>query len=346
MKGNAFSSSGNTEGVFGLAKSTSGTGVKGKASADSGFTKGVQGLAKSPDGRGVQGVAYSTSGENIGVRGETKSSTKNATGVKGHATASSGQTYGVEGETDSGDGAGVAGKLTTDSFSYPDLSENPSGVLGVTDRSTDDSTVFGPTGVLGLATASSGARVGVIGRTTSPGGVGILGVTQDNGGIGVYSAGNSVTGGDHIVNGTVARKSTSIAYASSDQSIPFGVETTVAFDSVDKDDFTTFDTENNEFVVPELGEYRVDFAVKWAEPLESGTEHEVIIRSSVAKDITFTRKTPTNGGSSVVHDTGSTVIPHLTAGDTISIVVRHDASSSVDLAGGRASTHVSFTHLG
>jgi hypothetical protein len=69
----ARSSSGTGAGVYGIVESTSGLGVAGFAQAVSGTTYGLYGKSASPDGRGVYGLATTSSGTNYGVYGETNS---------------------------------------------------------------------------------------------------------------------------------------------------------------------------------------------------------------------------------------------------------------------------------
>ncbi|MFC6953984.1 hypothetical protein [Halorubellus litoreus] len=347
VKGNAFSSSGNTEGVFGLAKSTSGTGVKGKASADSGFTKGIQGLAKSPDGRGVQGVAYSTSGESIGVRGESKSTTSHAAGVKGHATGSSGETHGVEGEVDSYEGSGVVGAATKDGFSYPDLTGTPIGVFGVSDWSGDDSNVSSGVGMFGWASASTGATVGMVGRSDSPDGVGVRGIDGQGDGFAVESLGDSLTTGSHTVQGPVSRECTTVVYLSSDQTVPDGSETRIQFDTTAKDEFSAWDANNYQYVVPFAGDYRVDLALKYTLALPADSRHNTYLRSkSNGTKLSLIRDTPSNGGNMFVHDTGSALLPDLSKGETLYLSVNQKSGSQADIQAGQDTSFLSITHVG
>jgi FtsZ-binding cell division protein ZapB len=135
--GLATSSSGLTHGVWGESASTSGVGVYGNSSALSGFTYGVIGVANSPDGGGIfgNGQRFGVFGQSslYGIYGEAHS--QNGRGVFGIATSTSGNTYGVRGESSSSSGYGV----------------------------------------YGMTSASSGSTIGVYGESFSPSGYGVYG---------------------------------------------------------------------------------------------------------------------------------------------------------------------------
>ena len=117
-----------------LVVSASGTGVLGESSASSGQAEGVAGLAASPSGYGVEGLNTSTGG-GAGVYGSSASST--GYGVKGVVTASSGGVgvygaapyNGIQGIATATDGyglvSGVIGQTAGEGESY-----HAAGVLG------------------------------------------------------------------------------------------------------------------------------------------------------------------------------------------------------------------------
>ena len=117
-----------------LVVSASGTGVLGESSASSGQAEGVAGLAASPSGYGVEGLNTSTGG-GAGVYGSSASST--GYGVEGVVTASSGGVgvygaapyNGIQGIATATDGyglvSGVIGQTAGEGESY-----HAAGVLG------------------------------------------------------------------------------------------------------------------------------------------------------------------------------------------------------------------------
>jgi hypothetical protein len=135
--GLATSTSGLTHGVWGESASTSGVGVYGYSSALSGFTYGVIGLANSPDGGGIFG-----NGQRFGVFGQSS-------------------LYGIYGEANSQNGRGVFGIATS-------RSGNNCGVRGESSSSSGN-------GVYGMTSASSGSTIGVYGESLSPDGYGVYG---------------------------------------------------------------------------------------------------------------------------------------------------------------------------
>jgi hypothetical protein len=174
-----------------LVVSASGTGVLGESSASSGQAEGVAGLAASPSGYGVEGLNTSTGG-GAGVYGSSASST--GYGVEGVVTASSGgigvygtaPAYGVQGKaTGAGSTVGVRG-LAASSTGY--------GVEGL------NTSTGGGAGVYGSSASSTGYGVkGVV--TASSGGVGVYGAAPYNGIQGIATA----TDGYGLVSGVIGQ---------------------------------------------------------------------------------------------------------------------------------------------
>lgn len=71
--GNNVATSGNTDGVFGIAASPNGNGVLGLNNATSGYAVGVTGITNSPSGAGLNGFSSTSSG-GIGVTGAAATS--------------------------------------------------------------------------------------------------------------------------------------------------------------------------------------------------------------------------------------------------------------------------------
>ncbi len=134
MYGQATSSTGATNGVFGVTGSSDGNadGVYGLATAATGGANGVQGTTYAPNGYGVWGIAKSTD---------------------------PGTSYGVYGQSVSGDA--VHGLFT---------GVNGSGVVGVVSTSGSGST----NGAAGINQSTTGHSNGVYGESDSPLGVGGL----------------------------------------------------------------------------------------------------------------------------------------------------------------------------
>jgi hypothetical protein len=190
------SSTGNTQGVFGLAYSPEAQGVRGQNGATYGDAVGVYGLSSSIDGIAVYGRALDSSGTGttIGVMGEIGNSS--GTAIYGEATATTGTANGVWATTASTEGSGVFGQNTSTTGSNE-------GVMGVSWSS------FG-TGVMGYNGSAASTAIGVLGRTLSGDGVrgeatsttastavGVRGQTNSSSGTGVY--GYAPTGGRGVV---------------------------------------------------------------------------------------------------------------------------------------------------
>lgn len=156
--GNAITTTGFSNGIFGQTSSPEGSGVNGNNNATTGFARGVTGNSNSTNGVGVFGSNSATSGNAHGVFGLSNSpagdgvvgasdAITGGAGVFGSANATSGG-IGVFGQNISPDGAGVAGFANASS---------------------------GGTGVAGFANASSGFNSGVFGQSASANGTGVFG---------------------------------------------------------------------------------------------------------------------------------------------------------------------------
>nr|MBC7244182.1 hypothetical protein [Chloroflexota bacterium] len=207
-------------GVYGQSDSTSGSGVYGYASAASGVAYGVKGASNSPAGTGVYGLSntsgngvagQSSSGNGVsgisstgdGVRGQSSGANKSGVygvntgsgfGVYGSSSSGNGVTGisstgdGVRGETSGANKSGVYGLHTGNGFGVYGAS-NGSGGVGVYATAPWR-------GVVGYATATSGANIGVYGESASTSGTGVSGVNTSSGtGVtGSSSTGDGVRG--------------------------------------------------------------------------------------------------------------------------------------------------------
>lgn len=172
--------SGLSYGMYGRSDSPNGRGVAGFASASSGDAVGVFGLTASSNGSGVTGEAWATSGPAIGVYGVTRSASTDAAGVLGEATPATALSTGVRGinRNSSAAGFGVWGEHTSGGVGVYGTSVRGVGVYGKVLSNTigfsigvwGENPYGGGTGVLGTATATSGATYGVRGEVTSPNG--------------------------------------------------------------------------------------------------------------------------------------------------------------------------------
>jgi trimeric autotransporter adhesin len=160
--GSSNATSGQTSGVFGVAKSktTGAAGVFGSELAKTGLVYGVGGFAASTStgATGVAGFEAATTGQVFGVTGSTNSTTNFSVGVSGIEGATTGAVFGVAGETPSTtDGAAAVSGFE---------SATTGAVTGVSGATSSTS----GTGVDGNATATSGPTIGVRGVATSPAG--------------------------------------------------------------------------------------------------------------------------------------------------------------------------------
>ncbi len=156
----AVQGSGNSNGVLGVASSTSGIGVDGLETAATGPTYGVLGESESTSGEGVQGFATATSGNTVGVVGIAQSPA--GYGVYGVNTATTGNIAGVYGSAASTSGTGVEGNSTA-------ATGNTYGVTGTSASTTG-------TGVYGYEASTTGSTTGVLGQTVSAAGFGVKGI--------------------------------------------------------------------------------------------------------------------------------------------------------------------------
>jgi hypothetical protein len=203
------SSTGNTQGVFGLAYSPDGQGVRGQNGASSGDAFGVYGLSSSTDGIAVYGRASNSSGAGttIGVMGEISNNTGSA--VYGEATATTGTASGVWATTASTEGSGVFGQNTN-------TSGDNEGVMGV---------CWSPTGkgVFGYNGSTGTTAIGVLGRTNSGYGVRGEATHTSNTNYGVYGSSSSANG--YGVYGTASGTGTGVRGQSADGYGVYGYST-------------------------------------------------------------------------------------------------------------------------
>lgn len=161
--------------------------VIGDMSADGGV--GVQGTATGAGGTGVEAVATADEDDEEGV----------PTGV--HAEASGdGNARAVRAVAPSLDGRGIIASVGTEE--EPNLNpDNPMGVVGYTDKSSQDEDVEVAIATAGLTSADSGMAISILGENQSAGGFAVLGVDVSDEGYGVASNGDALTDGDHEIDG-------------------------------------------------------------------------------------------------------------------------------------------------
>jgi hypothetical protein len=202
---NTFTGNQNVNGYLVVSAST--LGVLGESSATSGQAEGVAGLAASPSGYGVEGLNDSAGG-GAGVYGSSASS--NGYGVEGVVTASSGGTgmygtapsYGVQGiATGSGStvgvyGAGrngVQGNGTANGVSGNGTAAGSTGVngtgssYGVQGTATGAGATAGVLGTGSIGLQGNGTAIGVLGNGTAAGSTGVYGSGSNYGLNGVAS---------------------------------------------------------------------------------------------------------------------------------------------------------------
>lgn len=207
--GLAMNTEGFVYGVRGETNSSKGAGVYGKTNGNVGGS-GVFGVAISSNGTGVKGqapamaidgFASSTTELATGVSGIVQSAVEYSSGVYGKATASNGYVFGVRGETNSNNGAAVWGISNATSGAASGLmgfahSPDGYGVLsyglttgikgiaesftlkGVGVYGTAYSNENGTCGVYGIAENGIGDTYGVYGESYSSSGTGIRGINK------------------------------------------------------------------------------------------------------------------------------------------------------------------------
>jgi len=194
--GNAITTSGFSNGVFGQTASPDGSGVNGNNNATTGFARGVNGFSASPNGTAVFGNdpagGSGVFGLSEGPNGTGTIGSGSATGVFGSADGPSGFTNGVFGQSFSTSGTGVGGFANA-------ISGFTSGVSGDASASPNGTGVFGSSfqwvGVGGQATATSGGPAfGVWGDSLSTNGIGVAGFEDATSGPTAGVQGTSVSG--------------------------------------------------------------------------------------------------------------------------------------------------------
>ncbi|MGK4566287.1 beta strand repeat-containing protein [Flavobacterium sp. 3HN19-14] len=199
ISGIASAATGATIGVVGSAQSVQGIGVGGFASSTSGESTGVFGRSSSPVGIGVQGRSIASSGVNMGVYGSSNS----PDGFGGSFVNINGgvalreEFGGVQFNSLSGTGtrmvvADAAGKLSTQpaGLTFPYFAETTG--TGINLTSTGDSAYV----ISGIASATTGSSIGVVGSSQSNQGIGLGGFATSTSGesTGVFGRSSSTTG--------------------------------------------------------------------------------------------------------------------------------------------------------
>jgi hypothetical protein len=116
---------------------------------------------------------------------------------------------------------------------------------------------------------------------------------------------------------------------SADQTIPANSYTKVELDQVSVDDTGSFDTTNNEFVVPDDGIYSIVATVLWDNTVESGTQvrTQVFLNGNQEGGAIYT--TPISDYIT----TSAQNLFRLSAGDSVDIRVTHDSSTDETVFG-------------
>lgn len=214
----SYNADGEGAGVYGEATATSPganpSGVSGIAWATSGNAFGGRFTSQSTSGRGVFGEASATTGTTYGVYGSSNSST--GYGVYGENNATVGATYGIYGTVSSSFGAGVWGKSENPgadlSYGVKGSYNADGGGAGIHGEATVTSPGASPSGVSGIAWATSGTAYGgkfesqstsgrgVYGRASALSGItyGVAGESNSTSGYGVYGRSVPSTAADAI----------------------------------------------------------------------------------------------------------------------------------------------------
>lgn len=350
LRGRAKATSGTTTGVSGLTNSSGAdtAAVEGRSTAGSGQTYGVHGKTASSgsNATGVRGhaTASGTAAETYGVDGRSDADADSSASPEIHPagvhakSTGSGITRGVHAEVDSKDGRAIVATANKNSgVQHPTNPSFPSAIWGTTDRSGADSGVYRAYGVVGYSTATSGAAVGVIGQSSSPDGTGVKAVNTDSGGYALLADGDSLTNGNHEVEGNhkvnghvdVSAHGT-LAFLSADQTIPSATDTTVAYDTKKRDDFSGFDTSTGKYTVQKDGDYQVDFQIDWKDSFSSQTVYYELMVNGSSNSPGFVTN-PTEDGTPSRNWTKP--IYGLTSGDTIEIQVYQASGSGKDIEG-------------
>ncbi|OYZ96060.1 MAG: hypothetical protein B7Y08_06450 [Rhodospirillales bacterium 24-66-33] len=121
-----LANSGSATGVFGQTSGATpgAVGTKGEALATTGNTYGVTGLSKSSTGVGINALADNAAGTTYGLYGQSQSTS--GTGVYGYGSAATGANYGVLGRSNSA--AGFAGYFENGAHGWGVFSANDGGL--------------------------------------------------------------------------------------------------------------------------------------------------------------------------------------------------------------------------
>lgn len=301
----------------------------------------VLGETPASDGIGVLGHATSGSGVTRGVKGVVDSNTENAAAVRGDATSDLGITRGVDGRSRGNpDGTGVLGLAVSDSYSFNPATGFPIGLWGVTDRSDADPGVVNAFGVLGNTEAPSGTTVGVDGNNfNSDSGIGVRGRDFTGNGYGVVSL------GDSRVEGRLERTKVGVSVGlSSAQNISDATITQVQFDSVEFDD-GGWDSNNNEYVAPVDGTYRVHTHISYDGTLPEGTFLQILLRQASLEVADHQESLPDTGGR-VGYAQGFTRTVRASQGESISVDVYQASGNTQTLEADTNRNFVEVTQIG
>lgn len=291
----------------------------------------VRGKKSATSGTGVLGHNTATSGPAHGVEGISQAAGDSTNyvypaGVYGKSTGND-RTFGVRGDATSSGGTGIYGRVAPDSYERNFNDTYPTGITGLTTYSSADTGLNGSAGVEGVATATTGDNIGVLGITNSSNGYGMYSIGD------VYTGGNHKVSGDHEVTGHQSVGNVGLsAHLSSNTGIDSGTFTTVPFDEVNADDFGWHDSSTGVYTVQEPGVYHVDFLIDWADNFSEGDQirYNLEVNGSTARGVAAdtdiaTTTDPARGFSKTLFG--------LAAGDTIKVQVYHDNGSTMQIFG-------------
>lgn len=359
-------------GVKGRTLSTGGAGVEGEVATNfdvDGPTAGVRGVNRASRGlstiqppSGVEGV-FANSGIGYGVRGAVGDISNNdAAGVRAvasgaataiRATAAGGTGIQVGNADDFNPAINVQNEGGGAAVRAEDADATTGGSIAISGATNSDGTVAGETAsaIRGFGSGTD-TTFGVSGTDSSPNGAGVLGETEGDNAAGVVGDATAASGAAAVeARGRVDVSKVGLsAYLGSDQTIPDISFTTVAFDSVVRDDFSGFDTSTGRYTVPADGDYQVSVAVEWGQ-LPEGSRHRVRIAydsvsgvPDLAADVR--RQTPPSGGGADVHDTVSKTVYGLRDGEDVYVEVLQNSGSSTDILAGRQGTYLTIDKVG
>lgn len=296
----------------------------------------VRGKKSATSGTGVLGHNTATSGPAHGVEGVSEAAGDNANnvlpaGIYGRSTGND-RTFGVRGDATSSGGTGIFGRVAPESYERSWNASYPTGVTGLTTYSSDDTGITGSAGVEGVANATAGDNIGV------------LGITYSSNGYGMYSIGDAYTSGNHEVTGHQSVGNVGVsAYLSSYADIGSGTAETVVFDATVDDDFNNFDTTSGVYTIPEDGDYHVDFLIDWLDSFSSGDviNYNLLIDGTPSGGLAADTVVPHNSDPTRCFSKG---LFKLTAGQTIEVEISQNSGSAKTIYGGSNGETYLTTH--